>query len=109
MKNMDLDFNSLDAKIKEKEEEIRKEVSDKEINAEMDIAAINVCGETLAKWYDKQKRKQYGKEPNNQSEIAYEMAVHIKKTLQSKSTEDQIAGQIINNSKTHLKDGYYDN
>lgn len=109
MKNMDLDLNSLDAKLKEKEEEIRKYVSDEEYHAEMDTAAINVYGDALAKLYDSQKRKQYGEEPNNMQDVAYEMAVHIKEKYIMKSTEDQITKQIINNSKNHLEDGYYDN
>lgn len=107
---MDIDYNSLDAKIKKKEDEIREMgLDDETCHAEEDSATINVFGEELAKLYDKQKRKQYGKEPNNQPEIAHEMAVHIKGTYFMESTEDQIAKQIINNSKTHLKDGYYDN
>ena len=106
---MELDLTSLDAKLKEKEEEIRNNVSDEEYHDEIDIATINVCGEALSKWYDSQKRKQYGEDPINMRDVAREMAAHIKGKYMMESTEEQIIEQIINNSKTYLVDGYYDN
>lgn len=106
---MDIYFDLLNETLAKKENEVFMNTSDDNYHSQMDSAAIDICGKTLAKLCSGKKRQSCGVLPNNyMDENANKLAKHIKKKYTMPASEEEIAQYIIEECNKHLQDGYYD-